>query len=295
MRRVWSAVAGVAVVAVTTLPAGPVVHAAAPAHALKVWRIERVDGKPRPLKVSVAITGTKPGSFFGDVTIKRVGSRFVPYRAHNHALGYGFMYETGRQSLMPSADVGEGPVDTTSPTCAELGIASCDMPSMLGLTSTMTPDGVGWIADKPLAYDLYAVVYDMTTKGAPKFDKKYPGWRAVPVTNVSVTVVTRQQAEATSVSDGYTTVEHFHRAAVRRGRGPSVVQAILPCFGTSGPGVGSAVLTNSAGLRVPMDCDHPLHVAAAARPTDWTLSGDVVGANQQSFPYSRLIAVNFPP
>lgn len=96
------------------------------------------------------------------------------------------------------------------------------------------------------------------------------------------------------MSDGYTTVEHFHRAALRGGPGPSVVQAILPCFHTYGPGAGSARFTNTAGLDVAMDCNQPLYVAAAMKPTDWTLSGDVVGANQQSFPYSRLIAIQFP-
>jgi hypothetical protein len=58
--------------------------------------------------------------------------------------------------------------------------------------------------------------------------------------------------------------------------------------------VGSARLTNSRGLSVTLDCDHPLYVAAAHGRTDWTFSGDVVGYNEGIFPYSRLIETSFP-
>jgi hypothetical protein len=275
------------------VPTGAVVHAAPPAHALHVWRVERVDSRPRPLKMRVGVAEIKPGSLFGDVNVKRVGRRYVPHRASDNAIGYGLLYETGRQSLVPSADVDEGPLHASA-SCADLGIDPCTVPTIPGVTSTMTPDNVGWTAAKPLDHDFYAILYDIKPKGAPTFDKAFPGWRAVPVKNVSVTVVTKQQAEATGVTDGYYTVEHFHRAAVSSSRGYSVVQAILPCFGTSGPGIGSARLTNTSGLSISMDCDHPLHVAAASGKTDWTLSGDVVGINQQAFPYSRLIQVNIP-
>jgi hypothetical protein len=140
------------------------------------------------------------------------------------------MFEWGHQELVPTADVDEGPAHATSPTCAELAAASCSTPPVAGLTSTMTPGGIGWLAGRPLSYDFYAVVYDIAIKGAPVFEKGYPGWRAVPVANVNVTVVTRQQAEATGVTDGDDTVEHFHRAAVSSAGGFSIVQAILPCL-----------------------------------------------------------------
>jgi hypothetical protein len=281
-------------VAVALLPAGVVSQAAAPTHTYKVWRIERIDRKPHRLKVSVAVGAAKPGAFFGDIAVKRVGRRDVPYRVFDNAIGYGYMFESGRQGLIPTADVDEGPVRAASPSCADLGLGLCQPPVVPGLTATMTPNAVGWFADTPLAHDLYAVIYDMTIEGAPKFDKAYPGWRAVPVPGVSVTVVTRQQAEATGVSDGDDTVEHFHRASVSSGRGYSVVQAILPCFGTSRPGVGSARLTNTLGISVTLDCDHPIYVAASSRRTDWTFSGDVIGYNEGTFPYSRLIETNFP-
>jgi hypothetical protein len=283
-------------IAATPVTATPAVRAApAPAHSFKVWRIERLDSKPHRLKVRIPVGEAKPGSFWGDVNIKRLNGRYVPYRAVANAagLGYGYLFEGGKQSLVPAGDVDEGPAHATSPSCAELGLESCDMPN-LGLSSTSAPGAVGWYTDTPTAVDFYAILYDVKAVGAPTFDKAYPGWRAVPVSNVSVNVVTKQQADATGATDGYYTVEHFHRAAVSSGRGYSVVQAILPCFGTSGPGVGSARLTNTAGLSVLMDCDHPLYVAVASRRTDWTLTGDVVGVNQQAFPYSRLIEVNIP-
>lgn len=243
--------------------------------------------------MTVRVADARPGAFSGSVHIKRVNGRYVPYPVTDNAagLGYGFMYEGGRDSLSLAGDVDEGPAHAMTPTCADLGIASCDVPD-LGLSSTKAPGAEVWYTDTPLAADFYAIFYDMKTIGAPTFDKAYPGWRAVPVGNVSVNVVTKQQAEATGVTDGYYTVEHFHRAAVSSGRGYSVVQAILPCFGTSGPGAGSARLTNTAGLSLLMDCDHPLRVAVASHSTEWTLSGDVVGVNQQAFPYSRLIEVN---
>jgi hypothetical protein len=290
--RRWAAALAAALM--TALPGVASRAAPAPAHTYTVWRVERVDAKARPLKMTIGVAEAKPGSFFGDVNLRRVGQRYVPYRAIDNAVGYGFMYEQGRQTLVPTADVNEGPAHATTPTCTDLGIDSCTAPGSLGLASTMTPGSVGWLTDKPINYDFYAVLYDMKPRAAPTFDKKYPGWRAVPVRNVSVTVVTRGQAEATGATDGYYNVEHFHRATVTSGRGYSVVQAILPCLGTSGPGVGSAQLTNTRGLTIQMDCNHPIYVAAAAAHTDWTLSGDVVGVNQQAFPYSRLIKVDFP-
>jgi len=259
----------VAALVATVIPAGSVV-AAAPAHAWKVWRIERVDGRPHLLKVTVPVGSAKPGAFYGDIAVKRVGRRDVPYRAHANPAAYGLMFELGHQELLPTVDVDEGPAHATSPTCADLNVDSCSAPPVAGLTSTMTPDGVGfWTWDgRPLSYDFYAVIYDMQTKGAPKFDKAYPGWRAVPVANVSVKVVTRQQAEATGVTDGDDTVEHFHRATVSSAGGYSIVQAILPCLAPSRPGVGSAQFTNTLGLSVTLDCDHPVYVAAANRRTD---------------------------
>jgi hypothetical protein len=274
------------------VPAGTAAEAA-PAHTWKVWRFERVDGKPHRLKALIPVGGAKPGAFYGNVAVKRVGRRDVPHRAYADPVAYGSMFESGHQDP-PAADVDEGPVHATSPTCSDLGVDSCSTPTIPGLTSTMTPDGVGWLSDTPTASDFYTIVYDMQVKGAPKFDKAYPGWRAVPVTGVTVRVVTRQQAEATGVTDGDDTVEHFHRATVSSGRGYSVVQAILPCLGTSRPGVGSAQLTNTLGLSVTLDCNHPIYVAAASRHTDWTFSGDVVGYNEGAFAYSRLIETNFP-
>lgn len=280
-------------IATTPVTAAPAAHAV-PAHSLTVWRIERVDNKPHRLKVSIPVAGAVPGAFSGYVNIRQVNGRYVPYRAvaNPSGLGFGYMYEGGRQSLVPVGDVDEGPAHETSPGCADLGLGSCDVPDA-GLTpTTSTPGAVGWVNETPTAVDFYAVLYDMKATGPVTFDKAYPGWRAVRVNNVSVNVVTKAQAEATGVTNGSYTVEHFHHASVTSGRGYSFVQAILPCFGTSGPGAGSARLTNTVGLSVTMDCDHPVYVAVASRRTDWTLEGDVVGVNQQSFPYSRLIEVN---
>lgn len=294
--RVWAVT--IAVVA-AVLPASPAANAV-PTHSYRVWRIERVDGRPHRLKVTVPVGGAKPGAFFGDISVKHVGGRDVPVRVHDDPAAYGYMFEGGHQDLVPTADIDEGPVHATSPTCTDLNLGTCATPTVPGLASTMTPGEFGWIADTPIAFDFYAVIYDVQIKGSPLFDKTRPGWRAKPVSNVSVIAVTKQDAEATGVSDGDDTVEHFHQATVSSGAGYSVVQAILPCLGTTGPGarngpgVGSAQLRNTLGLSVTLDCDHPIYVAAASRRTDWTLSGDVIGHHQAVFPYSRLIETNFP-
>jgi hypothetical protein len=285
------ALAFAALVATVSPPDGA--HAAPPPP-YQVWRIERVDAKPHRLKVSVRVSGAQPVSFFGNVNIRRSGTRYVPYRQGESAFGYGFFYEGGRRLAVPVGDVDEGPAHAATPTCGDLAPGACDLPAGPGPALTAEAGSVGWYTDRPWSVDFYAIVYGMRITGGPSFDRAYPGWRAVPVRNVSVTVVTKRQAEATGATNGSATVEHFHRATASSGRGYSVVQAILPCAGTSGPGAGSAHLTNSAGLDVPMDCDHPLYVAAAAHHTDWVLAGDVVGVQQDSFPYSRLIEVNFP-